>query len=464
MVGLGLRVELRLELGELLREFVRHVHRLGVVVAEVVQGPVVILRIPAHELGEPLHPGFAWAEYRRYPAVLVDAAAAEHLEVLRRFARCGSGVGKGVAHADAVQRVLRYAIDRFRWRDAEDVVDGRGDVVDVMELLADLAIRLDAYRPGNRQWRACSAEVAGHQLGTGEGAGAGPGPGRVVHAFQLGAAQCLQAAVLGIQHLELLFLGEGDAVLCEQFVDGPLHAFGGGSVVAEHVEDQGVVAFALAFQLVEYLAGLGIGMLHEAGVDLHQARLVALLLGAEAVPGGEFRGAGGKPGILGNEPERLLAGEGFFAVAIPAGVELALVLVRPLCADLVRSVHGARRPVEEEGFVRCVGLLVLQPVHGLLGEVLAEVVARITGRLDRRGVAVQARLVLRGFAGQEAVEMLEPVASGPGVEGAGRTGVAGRGVVPFAEGRGAVAVLLEYLGHGCRTLGDFAGIPVPVGG
>ncbi|MNQ98269.1 hypothetical protein D3C85_1139530 [compost metagenome] len=91
-------------------------------------------------------------------------------------------------------------------------------------------------------------------------------------------------------------------------------------------------------------------------------------------------------------------------------------------------------------------------------------VLRVAGRLDRGGIAIQAWLVLRGFPGQETVEVLEPVARRPGIERAGCSGVEGRGVVPFAEGGGAVAILLEHLGHGRRTLGDFSGIAVPVGG
>ncbi|MOA18529.1 hypothetical protein D3C78_1388530 [compost metagenome] len=115
----------------------------------------------------------------------------------------------------------------------------------------------------------------------------------------------------------------------------------------------------MALKFIQDLAGLGIGMLHESGIDLHQAGLVALLLGAEAVPGGELRRARRQLGILGNEAEGLLALEGFFTVAVPARIELALVFVCPLCVDLVRAMDGAWSPVEEEGFGWGVALLIL---------------------------------------------------------------------------------------------------------
>ncbi|MND79457.1 hypothetical protein D3C80_712000 [compost metagenome] len=250
----------------------------------------------------------------------------------------------------------------------------------------------------------------------------------------------------------------------QHFVDRALHAFRGGAVVAEHIEDQGVVAFALALQFVEDFPSLGIGMLHEAGKHFHQACLVLLLLRRQAVPSRQFRRTRCEPGVLGNEAQRLLASEGLLAVCIPATRELALVLVRPLGIHLMRAMHGTRGPIEEEGFVRRIGLLVLQPVHRAVGQVFAEVVLRAARWFDRRGALVQARFVLGGFAGQEAIEMLKAIAGRPTIERTGSRDLERRGVVPFAEGGGAVAVLLEHLGHGRRALGDFPGIAVPVGG
>ena len=46
----------------------------------------------------------------------------------------GVRVVEGVGEADAVDRVLRDAVDHARRRDADDLVDGRDDVVAVVEL------------------------------------------------------------------------------------------------------------------------------------------------------------------------------------------------------------------------------------------------------------------------------------------------------------------------------------------
>src|SRR3546814_4417778 len=67
-------------------------------------------------------------------------------------------IGEGVAHADAVERVLRHAIDLLGRRDPHHVVDGRHDVVDMVELRTRLRIRLDLLRPRNRQWCTRSEE------------------------------------------------------------------------------------------------------------------------------------------------------------------------------------------------------------------------------------------------------------------------------------------------------------------
>jgi hypothetical protein len=70
----------------------------------------------------------------RSPALVVDAAVAEHLEVLR-LARLGSGwVVEAVGHAHAVQRHLLDAVDERRLGQTGCVEDGCGDVDDVVEL------------------------------------------------------------------------------------------------------------------------------------------------------------------------------------------------------------------------------------------------------------------------------------------------------------------------------------------
>jgi hypothetical protein len=129
---------------------------------------------------------------------------------------------------------------------------------------------------------------------------------------------------------------------------------------------------------------------------------------------------------------------------------------------MVRSMPAAGGEVDEERLVGRVGLVLLQPADGVVGQVLGQVIARRVGRLDDVGVFHQARLPLAGFAGEEAVEILEAIAGRPFVEGTHRRRLVGRRVVPFAEGGRLVAVVLQHFGDGSRSLRDHAGVAVPI--
>ena len=110
---------------------------------------------------------------------------------------------------------------------------------------------------------------------------------------------------------------------------------------------------------------------------------------------------------------------------------------------VVRGVGGARREVDEEGAVGHQRLLLADPADGAVGQVLGQVVALLRGRrrLDRRRALVERRVVLVRLAAEEAVEVLEAAAAGrPGVEGAHRARLPGRHLVALAELRGGVAV------------------------
>ena len=87
---------------------------------------------------------------------------------------------------------------------------------------------------------------------------------------------------------------------------------------------------------------------------------------------------------------------------------------------------------------------------------------RIVRRLDWVRVLEEPRLVLRGLAGQEAVEIVEAVARRPAVERPHGRGFGRRRVVPLAEGRGLVAVIVQDLGDGGGALRHHARIAVPI--
>ena len=70
----------------------------------------------------------------RGPALVVDAAVAEHLEVLCLVPLGRLGVVERVRHADAFDRMLLDSVDEERLGQAGHFKDGRRDVDHVMEL------------------------------------------------------------------------------------------------------------------------------------------------------------------------------------------------------------------------------------------------------------------------------------------------------------------------------------------
>ena len=163
---------------------------------------------------------------------------------------------------------------------------------------------------------------------------------------------------------------------------------------------------------------------------------------------------GGKVGVGRDHPELLLAGEGALALRIPAVVELALVLVRPLLRHMVRCVRRTRREVDEERLVRHQRLLLADPAHTVVREILGEVVAllRRRRRLDRCRAVVQRRIPLVVLAADESVELLEPAtARRPRVERPHRRRLPDRHLVTLAELCRRVAVQLQR--HRQRCLG-----------
>ena len=123
----------------------------------------------------------------------------------------------------------------------------------------------------------------------------------------------------------------------------------------------------------------------------------------------------------------------------------------------MRAVGGTGCPIHQEGLVRGVGLTLVEPSEGLVRHVLGEVVVLVVGWLDGVEVLDEARFPLRGFTGEEAVEVVEAVAGGPAVLRSHRGRFGGGRVVPFTEGGGLVAVVAQNLGEGGGLLGDDAG-------
>ena len=212
------------------------------------------------------------------PAVAVDGAVAEHLEVLRLVPVRRLGIVEGVDHADAFHRRLRDAVDRLRLRDVRGFEHGRRDVDDVLELTAHLAPGLDAIRPADHQRIAGAAEVGGHLLGPHERRVAGHRPARRHVREGLGAAPLVDV----LQHLGHRL---GDAVEVGHLVEHPDHAaFGAGAVVADLIDDQRVVELAHVLDRLHHPADLVVGVGGKRGEHFHLAREQPLFVGGQRSP------------------------------------------------------------------------------------------------------------------------------------------------------------------------------------
>jgi len=91
---------------------------------------------------------------------------------------------------------------------------------------------------------------------------------------------------------------------------------------------------------------------------------------------------------------------------VPALVELAFVLVRPLLGNVVWRVDGAGCIVHEERLVRRHRLLSFHPVDRLVGHVHGEVIALRMRRGDPGDAVIDQRIPLIRFARSKGPETL----------------------------------------------------------
>jgi hypothetical protein len=90
---------------------------------------------------------------------VVDAAVADHLEILRLVTFRGFRVVERVDHADAVQRLLHDAVDERGCGQLGDLEDRWCNIDDVVKLRADLSFGLDPVGPVDDRAVARAAEV-----------------------------------------------------------------------------------------------------------------------------------------------------------------------------------------------------------------------------------------------------------------------------------------------------------------
>ncbi len=231
-----------------------------------------------------------------------------------------------------------------------------------------------------------------------------------------------RVVVVGLRRAELVDplghelgrLQRAGAVERDQLVEAAVHAaLGARAVVADDVVDERVLEHAEVVERVDQPPDVVVGVLQEAGVDLHLARQHGLEVIRDLVPGGDLLGPGGQLRVGRDHAELLLAGERLLAQPVPALVERALVLRRPLRRDVVRRVRRAGREVDEERLVGHQRLLLADPLDRPVGHVLGEVVALLRGPvgLDRRRPLIDRGVVLVRLTADEAVEVLEAAAT-----------------------------------------------------
>ena len=174
---------------------------------------------------QPRKPGHSWPERRRHPAVVIDRAAAHHLEVLGQQTARSIRIVEGIRQAHAVDRILGHAIHFPRWRDANDLVDRGHDVVHMMELRPRCRVRLDLRRPPNRHRIARPTEVRRNELRAFVRRAAGPAPAAVVLVVDLRRPEHVETTQ-GLERLDVHVHRRRDAVLGEQLRDRAVLALG----------------------------------------------------------------------------------------------------------------------------------------------------------------------------------------------------------------------------------------------
>jgi hypothetical protein len=164
IVAPRLAIEELLQFFQLLRILGGQIVRLAVVLVQIVKFPRILfgaVLIPVGELAD--LPGQQVARSGP-PSVLVNAAVAQHFEVLNLV---GAGLVRmieAIDHADAFERQLFHAVDHVRKLHAGQFIERGRDIGDVMELRAQSAGVLDVSRPGDDQRIARAAQVGSHLL------------------------------------------------------------------------------------------------------------------------------------------------------------------------------------------------------------------------------------------------------------------------------------------------------------
>ena len=434
MIAHGFFVEDSLQFLELLGILRSKVIRLAEVLIHLVKFPHVVL-----QRRERYHQPRERVPSAGDPAFVVDAAVAEHLEVLRGAALDRlRGVG-GVEHGDAVHGPLRDAINGLGLRDPSGFERGRGDIDDMVKLAAHFALRLDALRPVHDHAIARTTEVRGNLLGPLKGGVGGPSPadGEVRESARV-------APRIDVVHHLVGFTD--DAVEGHHLIVGALGAaLGARSIVADDIEEERILQLTNGFKLRHQATDFMVGVLSESGESFHLALKKSLLFRAHILPRGDFRRPRRELGFGGNHAEPLLPLKGFLSQLFPAAGELAFILGDPLLRRMMRCVRGTGGKIHIERLVRGKRLLRTHPANRLIRHIGRKV---IIGRWfvfhARHAVEDRGRPLVR-LAADETIELVKTRSRRPPVIRAGRRDFPRRRLVVFAKGGSAKTIVAKDL-------------------
>ena len=202
------------------------------------------------------------------PAIVIEGVVAHHLEILGvvRGWRVGVGFIPGIRHAHPFNRPLRDAVDHFGGGNAGGLEDGRHDVNDVVELVADAAQVRNVAWPRNRHSLPSAAEVRRNLLGPSEWRVERPGPahGHVV------VSPVRSPDVVEV--LELILDRDLDTVEHGDFVGRANQlAFGARTIVAADIDDERVVELAHVLDSLDHTTNLIVSVGEVGGIDLDLA-------------------------------------------------------------------------------------------------------------------------------------------------------------------------------------------------
>ena len=372
---------------------------------------------------------------------MIERSVREHLEILRLVPALRLLILEDVREAQTFDRRLGDATNMRRRFDSERLEDGRDHVDGVRELRANLACILDALRPVNDE-RIGHAATIGLALPALERrvTGVRPSPGVVVEIFR--AAELIDRRQILLQIVRHVV---EELVL----VHRPIRSAFGTRAVVRNEHDQRIVEFAHLLEEIDQPPDVVIHVLAEAGEYFHHARIEFALVRRQLRPLLNVGVVTRELRVLGDDAKLFLPRECFFAIDVPALVELALVFVRPFLADVMRRMVRARREIKKERLVGGDLLQVGDEVDRLVGKIGGEVVAlfRRLRRLDLMVVINEIGIILVRVAAEKAVIALEAAAQRPAVIGTGGADLLGRRQVPFADAIGRVTLLQKHLGQ-----------------